>query len=99
MIDKAKEEFKNMLSKGICADCTTHTISIDGLCTNSQMEEMNRFWQDVVWPLKMHDDFVYAALLRGLCNSGKFNEACDFLYELVDCGVSPKIVNFSGMRK
>ncbi|KAF7148810.1 hypothetical protein RHSIM_Rhsim03G0043000 [Rhododendron simsii] len=42
-----------------------------------------------------HDDFVYAAILKGLCRSGKFNEACNFLYELVDCGVSPNIVNYN----
>ena len=39
--------------------------------------------------------YVYAALLKGLCCSGKFNEACHFLYELVDSGVSPNIFSYN----
>jgi len=32
----------------------------------------------------VHDNFVYAAILEGLCGSGMLNEAYHFLYELVD---------------
>lgn len=39
--------------------------------------------------------FVYAALIKGLCRSGKLNEACHFLYELVDSGVTPNIFNYN----
>ncbi|RVW52095.1 Pentatricopeptide repeat-containing protein [Vitis vinifera] len=58
-------------------------------------DEAKRFWDDVIWPSKVHDNFVYAAILKGLCRSGKLNEACDFLYELVDCGVTLNVVNYN----
>ncbi|KAG9458748.1 hypothetical protein H6P81_003256 [Aristolochia fimbriata] len=38
---------------------------------------------------------VICAITRGLCNAGKLSEARDFLYELVDCGIRPKIVSYN----
>ena len=64
---------------------------IDGLCKANRIEEALKFWDDVICPSNYHDNYVYTALLKGLCCSSKFNVACHFLYELFDSGVSPNI--------
>ena len=64
---------------------------IEGLCKANRIEEALKFWDDVICPSNYHDNYVYAALLKGLCCSSKFNVACHFLYELFDFGVSPNI--------
>jgi pentatricopeptide repeat protein len=42
-----------------------------------------------------HNDYVYSAIFRGLCKQRKLEQACDFLYELVDCGVAPSAVCYN----
>ncbi|KAM3268797.1 hypothetical protein P3S67_030761 [Capsicum chacoense] len=73
----------------------TYTIIIDGLFESDKVDEAKRFWNDVVWPSGVHDSYLYAAILKGLCRSGKLHDACDFLYELVDCGVTLCVVNYN----
>ncbi|XP_072956934.1 uncharacterized protein [Typha angustifolia] len=90
--DKAMEIFEDM---NVAADSATHAVVIEGLCEAGRMEEAKRFWDEVVWPSKMHDDYVYAAIFGGLCRLGKLDQACDFLYELIDCGVSPGIICYN----
>ncbi|KMZ67219.1 putative Pentatricopeptide repeat-containing protein [Zostera marina] len=103
-VDRAMEIFHEMVSKGIAADTRTYATLISGFMqtpgdgdagSGGGIFEAKKFWEEVVWPSKVHDDFVYSAIFRGLCNSGKVSEGCDFLYELVDCGVSPGIVNYN----
>ncbi|CAA6669477.1 unnamed protein product [Spirodela intermedia] len=83
-VEKAVSIFHEMVQKSVSADSRTYTV-----------HEAKTFWEDVVWPSSIHDDFVYATVLRGLCNLGRLDEACDFLYELIDCGISPGIVNYN----
>ncbi|KAI3825868.1 hypothetical protein L1987_07568 [Smallanthus sonchifolius] len=92
---EAMDVFKAMGNSGVVADCTTHAIMIDGLCECDRVDEAKVFWDDVIWPSKVHDNFVYSAIVKGLCCSGKFNEACDFVYELVDCRVRLNVVNYN----
>ncbi|KAJ0695357.1 putative tetratricopeptide-like helical domain superfamily [Helianthus annuus] len=92
---EAMNVFKRMVDGGVDADCTTHAIIIGGLCECDRVDEAKVFWDDVVWPSKVHDSFVYSAMVKGLCCGGKFNEACDFAYELVDCGVRLNVVNYN----
>jgi len=70
-------------------------VIIEGLCEVGRLKEAKRFWVDIVWPSKIHDDYVYAAILRGLCRSRKLDAACAFSYELVDSGIGPGIVNYN----
>lgn len=95
MPDKAMEVFSKMTSDYVAADSVTYAIIIEGLCESNLIKSFKIFWDDVIWPSKVHDCHVYAAILKGFCRSGKFNEACDFLYELVDCGVNLNIVNYN----
>ncbi|XP_068658103.1 pentatricopeptide repeat-containing protein At3g18020 [Aristolochia californica] len=94
-IDEAMEILTLMAGEGVNADSSTFTTIIDGLSETYRFNEAKRFWEDVIWPSGIHDDFVYAAITRGLCNAGKLSEARDFLYELVDCGIHPKIVSYN----
>ena len=87
--------FIRLASDGVLADSITCTIIIDGLCKANWIEEALKFWDDVIWPSKYHDNYVYAALLKGLCCLCKFNEACHFLYELFDPRVSPNIFYYN----
>ncbi|KAK7300202.1 hypothetical protein RJT34_11039 [Clitoria ternatea] len=80
----ALEAFDNMVNDGIAVDSITFTVIVEGLCESDQIVVAKRFWRNVIWPSGIHDYFVYAAILKGLCHSGKFNEACHFLYELRD---------------
>ncbi|KAL8226396.1 hypothetical protein R6Q57_016228 [Mikania cordata] len=93
--NEAMGVFKSMGNGGVEADCTTHAIMIDGLCQCDLVDEAKVLWDDVIWPSKVHDNFVYSAIVKGFCCSGKFNEACDFVYELVDCGVRLNVVNYN----
>nr|GMC69179.1 pentatricopeptide repeat-containing protein At3g18020 [Ipomoea batatas] len=92
-VDDAMEMFNCMISNGIAADCTTYTIIIDRLFESKRIDEAKCFWDDIVWPSRVHDSYVYSAILKGLCRSGRVEEACDFLYELVYCGVTLCHVN------
>nr|UPT49535.1 pentatricopeptide repeat protein AaPPR783 [Agave angustifolia] len=94
-VHEAMEIFNQMAGMCVCADSTTYTVMIEGLCEVGRLKEAKRFWDDIVWPSKIHDDYVYAAILRGLCHSGKLDAACGFLYESVDCGIGPGIVNYN----
>ncbi|XP_057803115.1 pentatricopeptide repeat-containing protein At3g18020 [Salvia miltiorrhiza] len=85
----------HMVCGGVAADCVTHTIIIEGLCELCWIDEAIKFWSKVVWPCGVHDNFVYAALLKGLCGAGRFSEACHLLYELADCGVAVNNVNYN----
>ena len=76
-------------------DSTTHAIMIDGLCECDRVDEAKVLWDDVIWPSGVHDNFVYSAIVKGLCRSGKFNEGCDFIYELADSGVRVNVVNYN----
>ena len=40
---------------------------IEGLCKANRIEEALKFWDDVICPSNYHDNYVYAALLKGLC--------------------------------
>jgi pentatricopeptide repeat protein len=54
-----------------------------------------KFWDDVIWPSGRHDAFVYAAFLKGLCQSGYLSDACHFLYDLADSGAIPNVVCYN----
>ncbi|KAK4387818.1 Pentatricopeptide repeat-containing protein [Sesamum angolense] len=95
LANEAMEVFNNMVCSGVPADCITYTAVIEGLCESKCIDDAKKFWNNVVWPTGVHDNFVYAALLKGLCHLDKFNEACNLLYELADCGVTLNSVNYN----
>ncbi|XP_024959021.1 pentatricopeptide repeat-containing protein At3g18020-like [Cynara cardunculus var. scolymus] len=103
-LGKAKKLFDIMLNKeGIKChpDVVTLNTVINGFCKMGkveegiQIEEAKVSWDDIFWPSGVHDHFVYSAIIKGLCCLPKFDEACDFLYELVDCGIRPNTVNYN----
>ncbi|CAH9082792.1 unnamed protein product [Cuscuta europaea] len=91
-VDEAMEIFN---SSGVPANPITHTIVIDGLFDSGRIDEAKRFWDAIVWPSGVHDEYVYSAILKGLCRSERVDEACHFLYELMDSGVSLCLVNYN----
>ncbi|GAU17155.1 hypothetical protein TSUD_177850 [Trifolium subterraneum] len=92
-----------------------HGLSKDGDCMRGYqlLEEGVEFgfslcehtYKSVIWPSGIHDNFVYAAVLKGICGSGKFNEACHFLeaYQIVRemnrNGVIPDCVTWRVLHK
>ncbi|GJZ76444.1 pentatricopeptide repeat-containing protein [Tanacetum coccineum] len=72
-----------------------HAIMINGLCECDRVDEAKVLWDYVIWPSGVHDKFVYSSIVKGLCRSGKFNEGCDFIYELADSGVRLNVLNYN----
>lgn len=50
--------------------CTLQLLDV--LCEVGQLDEVKRFCDDIIWLSKIHDDYVYAAILRGLYCSGSW---------------------------
>jgi pentatricopeptide repeat protein len=86
---------EEMNANNVAADSVTHTVVIKGLCDAGQLEKTKEFWDNVIWPSGIHDNYVYSSIFRGLCKQRKLEQACDFLYELVDCGVAPSIMCYN----
>ncbi|OMO57433.1 hypothetical protein COLO4_35387 [Corchorus olitorius] len=90
----------SMLQNQCQPDVITLNTVINGFCKMRRIEEALKVLSDMMngkfsAPDVVTFTTVVSAILKGLCHAGKFNQACHFLYELVDSGVTPNIVNYN----
>lgn len=62
---------------------------------NDELCSSGKLWDEVGGPSGVHDNYVYAALFKGICKFSDWNEAYHLLYNLVDCGVLPNVVCYN----
>lgn len=76
-------------------DSIIYIVVIDGLFQAKRVDDVKRFWDEIIWFFKVYDNFVYVFILKGLFRFDRLDEVCNFLYELVDCGIFFNIVNYN----
>ncbi|KAK6929867.1 Pentatricopeptide repeat [Dillenia turbinata] len=66
-LQKANEAMKvirSMVDDGVIADSITNTIITGGLFESGQIDEAKKFWENIIWPSNLHDNYVYAVIVK-----------------------------------
>ncbi|KAH9687519.1 hypothetical protein KPL70_014802 [Citrus sinensis] len=95
LVDKAKELFLDMKSRGIIPDVVVYSSLIDGYCLMGRIDDARKLFVSIESEGCIPDTSSYNTLINSYSKIEKVEEALSLYEEMISKGVRPDVISYN----
>ncbi|GAY56632.1 hypothetical protein CUMW_173380 [Citrus unshiu] len=95
LVDKAKELFLDMKSRGIIPDVVVYSSLIDGYCLMGRIDDARKLFVSIESEGYIPDTSSYNTLINSYSKIEKVEEALSLYEEMISKGVRPDVISYN----
>ncbi|KAH9753505.1 pentatricopeptide repeat-containing protein [Citrus sinensis] len=95
LVDKAKELFLDMKSRGIIPDVVVYSSLIDGYCLMGRIDDARKLFVSIESEGCIPDTSSYNTLINSYSKIEKVEEALSLYGEMISMGVRPDVISYN----